>query len=415
MNTTIWDCPTRVVFGPQALATTLRQERTPCLVIDSRMTGTESGVAIAEAARHVRGTRVVEFTPTDDGLGDVRLLGAELADVDTVVAAGGGSLLDAVKLAVLGRSAPVEFSEYLQILGRRAGLIRLTAPAPVLTSAPRRILVPTTIGTSSEVSPAACVRIDGGRHLVLGPALRPEVAVLDPALTASLAENLLIEGIFEALMRVGGPYVGDSVRDAVTDAIAAATATSLVMLGNRCAAGDVGDALRLDAARLSAYTQVGWSLLGRSSYGSKVWYLANELATVAGVRKVTATACLLPTLWQRIMADDARFGDRRRLATFCLRTGIGHDPVDGILDLLDRWRIERDITLTVRQIHEVADNSAARWGGRLPMLAGLSRADIMAILGESVDTLDAESEPAGCKAVDSEAGSRPGAKERVGV
>jgi len=358
-------------------------------VVDRRLTDTPSGDAIHAALAHAvkiarakaDALRVVELVPGDNGLEQVTYVVSQVEDADTVVGVGGGSVLDIVKLATAGVPHIVD---YLRSHARRSGLVRL--PTSVCSRRPRRVLVPTTVGTSSEVSRAACIVISGTRRLVLGAGLPPQVAVLDPAATASLPHQLFVEGIFEALMRVLGPYAGTRSTDPVVDRIAEATASGLLEIGNHVSAGQAAatDELRLQAARLSAYTQVGWVMLGRETYGAKVWFLANELATQASVRKVVATACVLPAVWRRILAGDARFGDAQRLVKMWRRLVGDHDPVRGIELLLRRWGIDSAVALDNADVEAVVDRLMRLWGGALPMLSGLTRDELRALIIESV-------------------------------
>ena len=352
MSGQLWECPGRAYASAQAPVQPCSARELPqnehVVVIDARLAGTPSATsvaaAVAQAPRAKRGAtfRTIAFTPSEDGLDDVARLAAELAGFGTVVGVGGGSLLDLVKLATAGGPHIVD---YLRFHGQRSGLVLL--PATLGPTPPRRVLVPTTVGTSSEIGEkAACVVIDGARRLVMGPALPPQVAVLDPGRDGA-AHELLVEGVFEALMRVVGPYAGTPSVDPVIDRIAEATGKALVDVGNQMAANGaaVTDTLRLQAARLSAYTQIGWVMLGREPYGAKVWYFANELAWVASVRKITATACLLPAVWRRMLTGDTRFGEGRRLAALWARLVGDGDPVHCVEELLRRWDIGRTVAL----------------------------------------------------------------------
>ncbi len=96
-----------------------------------------------------------------------------------VLALGGGSVLDAAKLAATLHDHPAPLSEFYgqaRLPPRRTGLV----------------CVPTTAGTGSEVSPNALVYDDSSRtkKAVIGPALVPDVAIVDPGLMISLPPAL---------------------------------------------------------------------------------------------------------------------------------------------------------------------------------------------------------------------------------
>ncbi|GLY50313.1 daptide-type RiPP biosynthesis dehydogenase [Lentzea sp. NBRC 102530] len=317
--------------------------------------------------------------PGDSGVDAVRAVAASFGDCDTVVGVGGGSLLDLVKLASLVDVDP-GLADVLTSRGRRAGVIPLPAgPSPVR----RRVLVPTTIGTGVEVSSVACLTVDGGKRLVAGARLRPEAAVLDPARTASLPARLLREGVLEALLRVLGPVAGGPRVGGLPDAEAAMLARELVAVGDRFAAGDVTADGRLHAAELSAATHTGWALVGRKPYAARHWYLANELSTVLGVRKMVATAHVVPVVWERILSGDERFGVADRLAE-AWRWISELPPVEGFRELVRRWDLEPAVAPTRQEIAAATDNALRAWGGTLPMLAGLDADDIAGIYEGSV-------------------------------
>ena len=149
-----------------------------------------------------------------------------LQQCDSVVALGGGSVIDTAKfIALLGKN-PGSVSDYAGVRG-----------APHGESAPL-IAIPTTAGTGSEASPSAGIHPDAvtasagmnSRHLV------PRVAILDPDFTTGLPPRLTaatgidalshcIEGFLsnkdqplgEAIALDGIARVARSLRRAVSD------------------------------------------------------------------------------------------------------------------------------------------------------------------------------------------------------
>lgn len=296
-----------------------------------------------------------------------------------VLGVGGGSVLDLVKLASLVHADP-RIADVLETWGERAGAI---TPPNDQRSVMRRILVPTTVGTGVEVSAVACVQIGKHKRIVISNALRPDLAVLDPDLTATLPSYLLREGMLEALLRIIGPVAGSPRLGGLPDAEAEMLVKQLVATGDRIAAGDTDPDTRLMAATLSAATHTGWALAGRETFGTKHWYLANELATTLGLRKMVATACLLPTVWSRIAQGDTRYGNPSTLA-MAWNWLDESDPVNGIRALLRRWRIEHEVDASAPAISEAAERAERSWGGRLPMLAKLTATEIEELYTEAL-------------------------------
>lgn len=326
------------------------------------------------------------------GPGDLRsvlALAERLAGADLVVGLGGGSLLDQAKLATLAVAGP-QVSARLTV-PQRSGLIVL-APQP-MRPVPL-IAVPTTVGTGSESSAVACLTYPQGKRLVMGKALRPEVAVIDPEATVTLPQELVAEGVLEALFRLVSPYVGDHGDLPPQDARVEDVARRLVRLGYEVRdAARVGqrcsDGLRREIAELSGSSHDEWFHSGRDPYAVKGWLVANELSSALGIRKMTAVAALLPPLWRAIDAGEERLGSARRLRRLwsLLRSeGLGRlpaDPASGMAALIDSWGIDRSVLLTPGRAEAVARRIVRAWGAGLPMLGGLAADDLSSLLREA--------------------------------
>ncbi|MET8980885.1 daptide-type RiPP biosynthesis dehydogenase [Streptomyces sp. NPDC004539] len=384
--------PTQVVHGIGGLAKWLTHQegRTLTLLADPAVADSETVDRITACAAWA--DRSVErIVPDGPGtLESVTALAERLRTSELVVAVGGGTLLDQTKLAVLTSAAPVVRDRLAA--GGRSGLVLLPAEAapavPVVT-------VPTTVGTGSELSGGACLAGPRGKRLVLGNGLQPDVAVLDPVATRTLPAELLAEGVFEVFFRTAGMYVGDP-RDLPTeDAFTLTLLQRLTTLGAELAAvrrsgRGAGDALRLEIARLSGISHGPGFNTGRDPAACKGWYLANELSTGLGLRKMTAAAAVLPPLWRRIAEGDTHWGSVPRLhrlwqaVTSAHRPALPEDPVDGIGALLDTWLIGRDVEADAERTELIARSTLRAWGDGLPTLGALTLADVRRVLDEAV-------------------------------
>ena len=195
-------CGTRLCFGadaPAALAG-LHAERV-LLVTDPYFA--ENGTAARYAAAFP-GAQVEIFSDVapDPPLSLVAQGVARLQALrpDTVLALGGGSAIDCAKgIAALG------------------GL-------PV-----RLVAVPTTSGSGSEVTSFAILTLDGVKHPLVDPALRPELAILDPTLLEALPPRLIAESGMDAVSHC---VEAAAAREAspVTDALAHSACRTLLRL-----------------------------------------------------------------------------------------------------------------------------------------------------------------------------------------
>lgn len=295
-----------------------------------------------------------------------------------IVALGGGSVLDAAKIASLVLAPGRSFDFILERAARSALTILPDAPPPVDI-----IAVPTTIGTSSETNSVGVLKNGAGYRLVIGRSLRPRHAVLDPCCLASLSSAAVREGALEAILRVAGASTS-----ARRSSSARRDAVGLGVALLETASAEVNSpAARLRLARLSASTQRTAALRGHDPYSARHWYLANEAAFVLGVRKMVATAAVVAAVWRRICAGDPRWGDRLSLESFWSalagRAALPVDPPVGIAALIDRWRIPRPPRPPERVISRIASATETAWGNRYPMLAGLVAEDFCELLRDS--------------------------------
>lgn len=295
-----------------------------------------------------------------------------------IIAVGGGSILDASKIAALVL-APGRTLEFAIARAARSALTFLPdAPAPV-----ELVAVPTTLGTSSETNTVGILTNESGHRLIIGSSLRPRHAIIDPRNLMTLSSATVREGALEAFLRLAGVSTSPqrTVR-AKRDAVALGSA--LLDTANR---GVTSPESRLRLARLSAATQRTAALRGLDPYAARHWYIANEVAFALKVRKMVATAAIIAAVWRRICSGDPRWGDRRSLEEFWTsvagEVALPLDPPTGVAALIDRWRIPSPSRPTPRVAEHIAAAIETAWANRYPMLAGLVAADFSDLLRDS--------------------------------
>jgi alcohol dehydrogenase len=194
MNTITLLQPARLVFGngcaPQAAEYLIQRGAKRVLLVTSRSVRPQLDFLV-EALEHA-GTRLVEntFIPAEPTLRffEESLAMARAANVDAVLAVGGGSVIDVAKLlaALIHGTQHVTETFGINLLASR-GL-------PI-------VCLPTTAGTGAEVSPNAIV-LDEASELkkgVVSPHLVADAAFVDPLLTVSVPPDVTAATGLDAL------------------------------------------------------------------------------------------------------------------------------------------------------------------------------------------------------------------------
>jgi acetaldehyde dehydrogenase / alcohol dehydrogenase len=116
---------------------------------------------------------------------------------DTIIAVGGGSVLDAAKAMRL-------FWEHPEVTLRELALPFLdprkrVAEYPQTLHKAKLIAMPTTSGTGSEVSPGAVITVGDRKMTLIDYTLTPDIAIVDPRLTLSLPKGSTADTGIDAL------------------------------------------------------------------------------------------------------------------------------------------------------------------------------------------------------------------------
>ena len=191
--------PGGIYFNSGALASLSAIDTVSAVVVTDGPS--EQRGLVDEVRRHLATANVrvfAEVTPEPDEAvirRGVALLGR--AQPDLVVAAGGGSVMDAAKVMRLLFEHPDADLAALSLpfLDARKRL----ADFPQDPHTVRLVAVPTTAGTGSEVSPAAVVTIDRRKVTLVDYTLTPEIAIVDPMLTVSLPPEITADTGIDAL------------------------------------------------------------------------------------------------------------------------------------------------------------------------------------------------------------------------
>jgi alcohol dehydrogenase class IV len=156
-------------------------------------------------------TRVTVPGEPDLPMIEAALAAVLMAQVDCVVALGGGAAIDAGKAlaALVPATRPV--TDHLEVVG--LGLPLDHAPLPF-------VAIPTTAGTGAEVTRNAVIGVPAaGRKVSMRDArMLPRLAIVDPALTDGCPRAVTLASGLDAVTQVIEPFVSTRA-NALTDAL----------------------------------------------------------------------------------------------------------------------------------------------------------------------------------------------------
>lgn len=121
-------------------------------------------------------------------------------DCDSVIAFGGGSVMDAGKATSAMLTNSGDLLEYLEVIGQNKPLTLPAAPC---------VTIPTTAGTGAEVTRNAVLAVPEKKVKVSlrSNYLLPKLAIVDPELTLTLPAHITAYTGMDALTQVIEPYV----------------------------------------------------------------------------------------------------------------------------------------------------------------------------------------------------------------
>ncbi|MGL5306984.1 MAG: iron-containing alcohol dehydrogenase [Aeromonas veronii] len=211
-------CPVKLLVGEQALEQLASElaslgARRPLLLTDKGVNATGLATLLANvlAEGELPVAAIWDEIPADSSTAVVERIAKRYRelDCDSLVALGGGSVIDTAKavniLTSMGGDHLLDYS----------GAGCLTRPLKPLA------VVPTTAGTGSEVTLVAVIKDEtSGRKVPFtSPFLLPQLAVLDPRLTQGLPLNITAATAMDAMTHAIEAFIG-TAKNPVSDALA---------------------------------------------------------------------------------------------------------------------------------------------------------------------------------------------------
>ncbi|HHQ4466210.1 iron-containing alcohol dehydrogenase [Aeromonas sp. R4-1] len=211
-------CPVKLLAGEQALEQLASElaslgARRPLLLTDKGVNATGLATLLANvlAEGELPVAAIWDEIPADSSTAVVERIAKRYRelDCDSLVALGGGSVIDTAKAVNILTSMGGDH------LLDSSGAGCLTRPLKPLA------VVPTTAGTGSEVTLVAVIKDEASGRKVpfTSPFLLPQLAVLDPRLTQGLPLNITAATAMDAMTHAIEAFIG-TAKNPVSDALA---------------------------------------------------------------------------------------------------------------------------------------------------------------------------------------------------
>ena len=171
-------------------------------------------------------------------------------NIDFILAVGGGSVVDGSKF--IAAAALYEGEDPWDIVSKKARIEKALPLACVLT-------LP---ATGSESNTGAVVTRDGNKLPFASPLVRPLFAVLDPAVTLSLSDRQISNGVVDAFVHTMEQYLTYSVNAKVQDRFAEGLLLTLVEEGPKALAAETSKDLEVRGNIMWAATMALNGLIG---------------------------------------------------------------------------------------------------------------------------------------------------------
>jgi NADP-dependent alcohol dehydrogenase len=244
-------------------------------------------------------------------------------DIDYILAVGGGSVADGCKF--IAAAALFSGDDPWDIVAKQAK-IEVALPIGVVLTLP---------ATGSETNTGSVVTRDGTKLPFMSPLVRPQFAVLDPAVTLSLSDRQISNGVVDAFIHTMEQYLTYDVKGKVQDRFAEGLLQTLVEEGPKALVEETKNDLDVRANIMWSATMALNGLIG--SGVPQDWsthMIGHELTGEHNIDHARTLSIVLPAVMK--VCQKAKHG---KLVQYAQR-------VWNINDGTDQQKIDQAIKLT---------------------------------------------------------------------
>tara|TARA_R110001583_G_scaffold45974_2_gene144467 strand:- start:791 stop:1948 length:1158 start_codon:yes stop_codon:yes gene_type:complete len=206
-------------------------------------------------------------------------------NIDFILAVGGGSVVDGSKF--IAAAALFEGQDPWDIVSKQVSIEKALPLACVLT-------LP---ATGSESNTGAVVTRDGNKLPFASPLVRPIFAVLDPAVTLSLSDRQISNGVVDAFVHTMEQYLTYSVNGKVQDRFAEGLLLTLIEEGPKALAAATSKDLEVRGNIMWAATMALNGLIGAGVPQDWATHMiGHELTGTHGIDHARTLSIVLPAV-----------------------------------------------------------------------------------------------------------------------
>lgn len=206
-------------------------------------------------------------------------------NIDFILAVGGGSVVDGSKF--IAAAALFEGEDPWDIVSKQAVIEKALPLACVLT-------LP---ATGSESNTGAVVTRDGNKLPFQNPLVRPVFAVLDPAVTLSLSDRQISNGVVDAFVHTMEQYLTYSVNAKVQDRFAEGLLLTLIEEGPKALSAETSKDLEIRGNIMWAATMALNGLIGAGVPQDWATHMiGHELTGTHGIDHARTLSIVLPAV-----------------------------------------------------------------------------------------------------------------------
>ncbi|WP_448564963.1 iron-containing alcohol dehydrogenase [Thalassotalea ganghwensis] len=226
----------------------------------------------------------IEPNPSYDTLMQAVAL-VKAQNIDYILAVGGGSVVDGAKF--VAAAAKFQGEDPWDILAKQANFSEALPIGAVLT-------LP---ATGSESNGNSVVTRDGDKLAFSSPMVRPKFAILDPAVTLSLSDRQIGNGVVDAFVHIVEQYLTYDVSGKVQDQFAEGLLRVLIEEGPKALAAETKEDLNVRANIMWSATQALNGLLGAGVPQDWATHMiGHELTGAHGIDHARTLSIVLPAL-----------------------------------------------------------------------------------------------------------------------